>query len=111
MAVAFCISSSMLWAQDGTSLPDYVTAEFGEPPTIPQGSLTEDVSKALDDVLAIAVNQSAWDHTDTAALDILAQTHDPRLVWVLTDMQRFPWRPEFRAALTGVADCGIVRRL
>jgi len=41
--------------------------------------------------------------TDTAALDIIANSDDPRIGWLVTDMQRFAWRPEFNAALSHVA--------
>ncbi|MEO9865472.1 MAG: DUF3179 domain-containing (seleno)protein [Yoonia sp.] len=101
--IAACLSSVPVWAQTTTPLPDYVIAAFGEPPAIPEGPLAADTIAAVDDVLAIAVNQSDWNPTDTDALDIIAQTRDPRLVWLLTDMQRFAWRPEFRAALTRTA--------
>ncbi|MEP4194316.1 MAG: DUF3179 domain-containing (seleno)protein [Aliishimia sp.] len=103
LAAAFCLFSNMLWAQGRAPLPDYVIAEFGSPPTIPDGQLGAAVTGALEEVLTIAVNQSEWSPLNTAALDIIAQARDPRLVWVLTDMQRFAWRPEFRAALTRVA--------
>ncbi|WP_049641878.1 DUF3179 domain-containing (seleno)protein [Candidatus Rhodobacter oscarellae] len=103
MAVTLCFPSNVLWGQDLAPLPDYVIAEFGAPPTIPEGPLVATVNEALDEVLAIAVNQSDWSPANTKAFDTLARTHDPRLVWIITDMQRFAWRPEFRAALTRVA--------
>lgn len=103
LATALCLSSSMLWAQDRAPLPDYVVAEFGTPPKVPNGPLPESVTRAVDDVLALSIGQADWNPTDTAALDAIAQTHDPRLVWILTDMQRFAWRPEFRGALTRTA--------
>jgi hypothetical protein len=104
MAIALCLSSNMLRAQSPASLPDYVIAEFGAPPAIPDGPLTATVTEALEEVLAIAVSQSDWSPANTTALDAIGQAGDPRLVWALTDMQRFAWRPEFRAALTRVAE-------
>ena len=102
-AVTLCLSSSVLWAQGRATLPDYVIAEFGAHPTIPDGPLSVTVIDALDDILVFSVDQSGWNPENTTALDAIAQTRDPRLVWILTDMQRFAWRPEFRAALTRVA--------
>ena len=101
--ILVCLSSNILWAQNHSPLPDYVTSEFGNPPATPEGPLAIHVTKALEEVLEIAVHQSAWDPENTAALDIVAQAGDPRIVWVITDMQRFAWRPEFRKALTDVA--------
>jgi hypothetical protein len=49
---------------------------------------------------ALGIQHVSVDH-DTLP-KTLAQTHDPRLVWIIADMQRFAWRPEFHAALTRV---------
>lgn len=101
--VLLVLSSGGLWAQERAPLPDYVVAEFGAPPPIPDGPLAPIAIEALEEVLAVAVNQSNWSASDTAAFDTLGQASDPRMVWILTDMQRFAWRSEFRAALTRVA--------
>ncbi len=101
--IATYLSSSLLLAQTTTTLSDYVIAEFGLPPAIPEGPLSTPVSLALDEVLAFAVNQSEWDVDETAAMETIVSAGDPRLVWILTDMQRFAWRSEFRAALVDVA--------
>jgi len=103
ICVVFHLQSNLLWAQGPAPLPEYVIAEFGAPPPIPKGPLALTVREALKEVLTIAVGQSEWNPSRTAAFDIISQTNDPRLVWILTDMQRFAWRPEFRAALTHVA--------
>ena len=103
IALAVCLLPGLLWSQDRAPLPDYIIAEFGTPPTIPEGPLEKAVTEALEEVLTIAVGQSDWDPADTTAFDTIAGSQDPRLVWVITDMQRFAWRPEFRAAITRVA--------
>lgn len=97
-------SPSLLWAQNQTPLPDEVIEEFGARPPVPKGPLDAAAHKALDEVLNIAVNQSGWNPASTASFDVLSKTQDPRLVWILTDMQRFTWRPEFQVALTRVAE-------
>lgn len=104
MVAALCFSSSTLWAQETDALPDYVISEFGAPPAIPTGPLSPPVTEALEEILAVSVNQSGWNPAKTTAFDMVAQTHDPRLVWIIADMQRFAWRPEFRVALTSVAE-------
>lgn len=107
MAVALCISSNILWAQDRAPLPDYVVAEFGTPPTIPTGPLAGPVTDALEELLALTLNQADWTPSNTVAFDTVAQAQDPRLVWALTDMLRFAWRPEFHAALADVAEANL----
>ncbi len=103
IAVVLCFASDMLWSQTVGPSRDYVTAEFGAPPTIQEGPLDASVKEALEEILSIAVAQAAWDPANAAAFDTIAQTYDPRLVWIITDMQRFAWRPEFYAALTRAA--------
>lgn len=103
MAFVLCLPSKLAWAQTPSPLPHHVIAEFGTPPATPEGPLLATVSEALEQILAIAVNQSEWAPADSAAFETIGQTHDPRLVWIITDMQRFAWRPEFHAALTGAA--------
>ncbi|MEM9433042.1 MAG: DUF3179 domain-containing (seleno)protein [Pseudomonadota bacterium] len=102
-AIALCLAASALWAQDHAPVPDHVVTEFGAPPAAPEGPLTPSVAEALEAVLAIAVNQSEWDAENTGSFETVSQSNDPRLVWTLTDMQRFAWRPEFHTALTQVA--------
>ena len=103
IGVAVCLSCKLLLAENRPPLPDYVIAEFGAPPAIPEGPLAPNVSEAMDQVLKFAVSQSEWEPSNIAPLETIAQTLDPRLVWIITDLQRFAWRPEFHAALTGVA--------
>ena len=97
---AYCLSCSILWAQSQTPLPDYVIAEFGAPPPIPEGPLTATAAEAVQEVVSFAVNQSDWRTSNTASFEVIAQTRDPRLVWIIADMQRFTWRSDFHAALT-----------
>jgi len=66
--------------------------------------LAEPVADAMEQLLAFAVNQADWDPLNTTAFEAVGQAQDPRLVWALTDMLRFAWRPEFRAALANVAE-------
>ena len=102
--LALLASSNVLWAQEQAPLPGHVIEEFGPRPSIPGGPLPATVYKALGEVLSIAVDQAAWNPADTASFDVLSKTRDPRLVWILTDMLRFTWRPEFQLALISVAE-------
>ncbi len=98
--VALCLSSIGAGAQSLAPLPDYVIAEFGERPAVPDGALDSELTDAIKQVLNVATNQSDWNPADTAAFEVIGAAKDPRLGWLLTDMQRFAWRPEFNAELT-----------
>lgn len=103
-SIALCLASNIAWAQGHAPLADYVIAEFGAPPAIPDAALTITVTKAMDELVSAAQHQSNWNPADTEALNTIAQSQDPRLVWTLVDMQRFAWRPDFRAALARAAE-------
>lgn len=100
--IACLVLSDVALAQD-KALPDYVIETFGHPPAVPTGALPADVADALEQVVTHAVAQSDWDIADTAHFDVLAASADPRIAWIMRDMMRFSWRPEFRAAVTDVA--------
>ena len=95
--------TSQAQAQENPDLPDYVIAQFGSPPPIPQGDLSKKTKKALDTVVADNIDQEGWSASDTKAIDQLAASKDPRLGWIIIDMMRFTWRPELRAALSDLA--------
>ncbi|AKS44818.1 Protein of unknown function [Octadecabacter temperatus] len=82
-----------------TDLPDYVIAEFGTPPAIPIGALDADLQSAVNRLVRISLDQNSWDPSDTGDFTTLMASEDPRVVWILTDMLRFTWRPEFGAQL------------
>lgn len=104
LVALLCLSAGMPAAQTATPVPDYVVAQFGAPPAVPDGPLAPDVRRAVQQLLVIARAQADWNATDTAPFEILGEARDPRLIWATADMQRFAWRPEFRAALAGVAE-------
>lgn len=103
LIMVFMVFGHAVQAQDTAPLPDYVIAEFGTPPAIPQGPLPTDLRGALDRVVAQSLEQSDWDAGDTDAFDIIGQSRDPRVAWIIADMMRFAWDQEFNAALTDTA--------
>jgi len=90
-------------AQNAAKLPDYVIEQYGAPPPIPQGRLSRDVKAALNQVVDDIIDQASWDPSDTRAFNTLVAANDPRLAWLMTDMLRFTWRPEFDAAVRNTA--------
>ncbi|MEM9707978.1 MAG: DUF3179 domain-containing (seleno)protein [Pseudomonadota bacterium] len=90
-------------AEAQTSLPDYVTEEFGAPPPIPTGPLSEEVSAAVEAAFVESVTQSSWGRDQTVALETVAASQDPRLAWIVSDLMRFASGQRLSAALSATA--------
>ncbi len=90
-------------AQENAPLPDYVIAAYGTPPNVPTGDLLDDLKEAVDVVFVDSLKQSTWGQDQIIALDHIAQSGDPRLAWVISDMMRFTWRQSFDDALANAA--------
>ena len=102
------VMASMIWAtpslaQDPPALPDYVVEEFGTPPTIPTGPLSADVQAAVEVAFVDGMAKNSWGQAQTSALVTIAESKDPRLAWVISDMMRFVRGPDLNVILTGAA--------
>ena len=53
-------------------LPDYVIAEFGQPPTIPEGSLSPGLLAAVQAAFVDTAAQASWGAEQIAALEVIA---------------------------------------
>ncbi|MEO0621485.1 MAG: DUF3179 domain-containing (seleno)protein [Pseudomonadota bacterium] len=106
--MAFAVSvfgrSGPVQADEVRALPTHVIEEFGHPPAIPEGPLSEELSSAVRVVFIDSVTQSSWGHDQTEALAEIAQSKDPRVVWIISDMMRFTWQREFDDALANAAE-------
>jgi len=71
------------------SLPDYVVAEFGTPPPIPEGPLSGETLAAVKVAFVDSVANTAWGEDQDIALEAVGQSGDPRLAWVISDLMRF----------------------
>jgi len=106
--LAFLVTLSLfkfdaLQAQEAAPLPDYVVEQFGEPPAVPEGPLSEALQAAVQVAFVDSMVQSAWGSEQMAALDVIAESKDPRLVWIISDLMRFITSRELNAALGNVA--------
>ncbi|MEO0823706.1 MAG: DUF3179 domain-containing (seleno)protein, partial [Pseudomonadota bacterium] len=90
-------------AKEASALPDYVIAEFGHPPAVPEGPLPEALQAAVRIVFIDSVTESVWGPDQARALDEIAASGDPRLAWIISDMMRFSWRQQFDDALAQAA--------
>ncbi len=99
---------SLLWsealrAQDPAALPDYVIEQFGSPPAVPDGPLSEDLQAAVQVAFVESVTQSGWGPDETAALTTVSESKDPRLAWYISDLLRFVRGPELNTLLASAA--------
>lgn len=87
---ALAFTSSPLFAQDSSKeLPDYVVERFGQPPEIPTGALNDEVQAAVESIFVNGFTDTGWTSDQTEALDVIKNSGDPRLVWLLSDLMRF----------------------
>ena len=88
-----------LRAQEAAPLPDYVVKEFGEPPAIPTGPLSESLQAAVEIAFIEAMDRGTWGAEQIVALEEISQSGDPRLAWIVSDLMRFVSGRELNAAL------------
>jgi hypothetical protein len=84
-------------------LPDYVIAEFGAPPPIPDGPLSDALRRAIRIAFVESVARSTWGAEQTAALAEITASGDPRVAWLVSDMMRFVSNPRLSATLADAA--------
>ncbi|MEP5155176.1 DUF3179 domain-containing (seleno)protein [Planktotalea sp.] len=100
---ALICGATFAQAQDAGELSDYVLDTFGPAPLAPSGPLTDETRGALETIISYNIDQSGWDPAQTAAFETIAEGRDPRVAWLLADMLRFTWRPEFNGAIVQLA--------
>ncbi|WP_299041319.1 DUF3179 domain-containing (seleno)protein [uncultured Tateyamaria sp.] len=101
--LALALSVCAAQAKEAAPLPAYVTDAFGHPPAVPDGPLPETLRFAVRVVFEDSLTQSAWGRDQQLALTEIAESGDPRLAWVISDMMRFTWRASFDDALAAAA--------
>ena len=102
MGAALCAPLGLV-AQEPPAVPDYVVAQYGAPPVVPEGPISAAMVQAMDTLMIDAQNQSVWQPTERETFEAIAASGDPRLAWILSDMMRFSWKPEFADALSDAA--------
>ena len=101
--IAFTVSATALTAQSESNLPPYVIEEFGLPPTVPEGPLSDELRQALKATFVDSVASSSWGEDQNAGLMQVAQSGDPRLVWIISDMMRFVSSPRLNGMFADAA--------
>jgi uncharacterized protein DUF3179 len=106
--LASLLALSLLWsgalrAQEAEALPDYVIEQFGKPPAVPQGPLSDALRSAVQVAFVDSLTQPAWGKEQITALQQIAGSKDPRIVWIISDMMRFVTGGQLNAALADTA--------
>lgn len=106
--IASLVTLCLVWsgglrAQEATPLPDYVIAQFGNPPSIPEGPLSEALQAAVQVAFVDSTTQSTWGRDQSIALGEIAESKDPRLAWMVSDLMRFASGQPMIAALADAA--------
>lgn len=102
LAVVLAGASGGALAQE-PALPDYVIAEFGSPPAVPEGPMSRSLRRAIDTAFVESIEQSIWGQDQNIALSEIALSADPRIVWIISDLMRFVPGAELNAALIETA--------
>ncbi len=84
-------------------LPSYVIEKFGQPPELRHGPLSDAVQKAVDTVFIDGFKDTGWTSAQTEALDVIAQSEDPRLAWLISDLMRFAGQSGLSGLLAAAA--------
>ncbi len=92
-----------LRAQEAAPLPDHVIKKFGKPPAVPEGPLSKALQSAVKTAFVDSMTQSSWGPDQTIALGEIAESKDPRIVWIISDMMRFVSQRGIHTALAHAA--------
>lgn len=108
LAVTSLVALSLFWigslrAQDAAPLPDYVIKEFGKPPAVPKGPLSTALKSAVKVAFVDTIMYGTWGSDQTIALGQIAESKDPRLAWIISDLMRFTARGAWSEMLAHAA--------
>ncbi len=70
-------------------LSKYVIEQFGDRPSVPTGELSEELQQAVADTFLVPAATGSWGRDQEIALNIIANSGDPRLGWLISDLMRF----------------------
>lgn len=90
-------------AQTKGTLPAHVITEFGQPPEVPTGDVSDRLTAAMQVAFVDSLALSSWEPPQSEALALVGASGDPRLAWVISDMMRFVSNSALSAELAGAA--------
>lgn len=86
-------------AQSAKALPNYVITQFGKPPSVPTGPLSIQLNAAVKTAFIENMNPPIWEADQDVALQEIAESKDPRLAWIISDLMRFASNPVLNTVL------------
>jgi len=106
--IASLITLSLFWfdtlrAQEAVPLPDYVIEQYGNPPAVPHGPLSRKVQSAVQVAFVDSMKEATWGRDQALALAEIAESKDPRIAWIISDLMRFATRRGLNAELAKAA--------
>ncbi|NRB20219.1 MAG: DUF3179 domain-containing protein [Rhodobacteraceae bacterium] len=90
--VASLVTLSLFWfdtLRAEEPLPDYVIEQYGKPPSVPEGLLSDALQSAVQVAFVDSMVQSSWGRDQTLALTKISESKDPRIAWIISDLMRF----------------------
>ncbi len=95
--------TSLAETPSSATLPDYIIEEFGAPPAVPDGPLSNAMQFALRVAFIDSVALGTWGENQEMALQEIVKSNDPRLVWLISDLMRFVPSQQLNTSLTDAA--------
>jgi len=95
--------STVTVAETKTALSKHVIERFGSPPTVPEGPLGEDLHRAVASVFNEATLTTGMGRDQFLDLETIAESKDPRLAWLVSDLMRFAGQDDLGEALNSTA--------
>ncbi len=84
-------------------IPRGKSQDFGQAPVIPSGTLSPELTAAVEAVFGETLGTEQWAEDAIGALRTVAQSGDPRLAWIVSDLMRIVTDPSLNAILSAVA--------
>ena len=88
-ALSLLFGATTYGAQATKPLPVYVTKEYGKPPAVPTGPLSQELETAVKVAFHDSAAQSKWGKEQEKAISEIAKSKDPRIAWLIADLLRF----------------------
>ena len=106
--LALSAALTLLWsdalrAQDKATPTSYAIEQFGNPPAVPEGPLSDSLRAAVEMAFVESMTHSTWGRDQDIALTEIGESKDPRLVWIISDVMRFVPDRELHSTLADLA--------
>ena len=72
-----------------STVTTYAVEQFGAPPAVPEGPLSEDLQAQIQSALVDTIVEGRWDPSKEDLLIQIGASGDPRVAWVISDVLRF----------------------